>query len=116
MTQQDRENPMITGDMLIGRSAVRGNQGLLSAINPATHEKLGPDFGGGGIAEIEQACTLAQQAFDRYRETTAEQRAQFLEAIATGILALGITLIERAAMLSYSSRVNGVYRRSRLIR
>ena len=100
MTQQDRENPMITGDMLIGRSAVRGNQGLLSAINPATHEKLGPDFGGGGIAEIEQACTLAQQACDSYRETTAEQRAQFLEAIATGILALGATLIERASLES----------------
>ena len=91
---------MITGNMLIGQSAVRGDKGSLSAINPATHETLAPNFGVGGIADIEQACTLAQQAFDRYRETTAEQRAQFLEAIATGILALGITLIERASLES----------------
>ena len=89
---------MITGKMLIGQSAVLGDKGLLSAINPATHETLGPDFGVGGIADIEQACTLAQQACDRYRATTAEQRAQFLEAIATGILALGVTLIGRASL------------------
>ena len=53
---------MITGKMLIGQSAVRGDKGSLAAINPATHETLGPDFGVGGIADIEQACTLAQQA------------------------------------------------------
>lgn len=89
---------MITGKMLIGQSAVRGDKGSLSAINPATHETLGPDFGAGGIADIDQACTLAQQACDRYRATTPEQRAQFLEAIATGILALGVTLIGRASL------------------
>ena len=89
---------MITGKMLIGQSAVRGDNGSLSAINPATHEKLSPDFGVGDIADIDQACMLAQQACDRYRATTAEQRAQFLEAIATGILALGVTLIGRASL------------------
>ncbi|WP_407729958.1 aldehyde dehydrogenase (NADP(+)) [Pseudomonas helleri] len=91
---------MITGKMLIGQSAVRGDNGSLCAINPATHETLSPDFGVGGMTEIDQACTLAQQAFDRYRATTAEQRAQFLEAIATGILALGAALIERASLES----------------
>ncbi|MEO8488646.1 aldehyde dehydrogenase (NADP(+)) [Pseudomonas sp.] len=91
---------MISGNMLIGQSAVRGEDGVLSAINPATRETIGPDFGAGGIAEIEQACLLAEQACDSYRETTAQQRAQFLEAIASGILALGSTLIERAALES----------------
>ena len=91
---------MITGKMLIGQSAVRGDKGSLSAINPATLETLSPDFGAGGIAEIDQACTLAQHACDRYRATTPEQRAQFLEAIATGILALGAALIERASLES----------------
>ena len=62
MAQQTIGHMMITGKMLIGQSAVRGDKGLLSAINPATHETLGPDFGVGGIADIEQACTLAQQA------------------------------------------------------
>ncbi|TPG65686.1 aldehyde dehydrogenase family protein [Pseudomonas arsenicoxydans] len=101
--------------MLIGQSAVRGHKGLLSAINPATHEKIGPDFGAGGIAEIEQACLLAQQACDSYRETTAEQRAQFLEAIATGILALGATLIERAARESGLPAARLIIERSRTV-
>lgn len=90
----------ITGEMLIGQSSVRGNDGTLRAINPATNEKISPDFGAGGTAEVDRACTLAQQAFDIYRETTPEKRAQFLEEIANGILALGPTLIERAAQES----------------
>ena len=38
----------ITGEMLIGQSSVRGNEGTLRAINPANNEKIGPDFGAGG--------------------------------------------------------------------
>ncbi|MEO6918729.1 MAG: aldehyde dehydrogenase (NADP(+)) [Collimonas sp.] len=90
----------ITGEMLIGQSAVKGSEGTLRAINPATNEKIGPDFGAGSTADVDRACTLAQQAFDTYRETTPDQRAQFLEDIATGILALGTALIERATQES----------------
>ncbi|AMP01254.1 aldehyde dehydrogenase family protein [Collimonas arenae] len=90
----------ITGEMLIGQSAVRGTEGTLRAINPATNAKIGPDFGAGGASEVARACILAQQAFDTYRETTPEQRAQFLEEIANGILALGPALIERATQES----------------
>ena len=90
----------ITGEMLIGQTAVRGTEGSLRAVNPATNETIAPDFGAGSTAEVERACKLAQQAFDAYRETTPEQRAQFLEEIATGILALGPQLIERASQES----------------
>ena len=90
----------ITGEMLIGQSSVRGTEGTLRAINPATNEKIAPDFGAGGTTEVARACTLAQQAFDTYRETTPQQRAEFLEEIANGILALGPTLIERASQES----------------
>jgi NADP-dependent aldehyde dehydrogenase len=86
----------ITGDMLIGAQAVRGAQSTLQAINPSTGEVLGPDFHGGGQADVERACALAEAAFDTYRNTSSEQRAAFLEAIAAGIEALGDTLIERA--------------------
>ena len=106
---------MITGKMLIGQSAVRGDNGSLSAINPATHEKLSPDFGVGDIADIDQACMLAQQACDRYRATTAEQRAQFLEAIATGILALGVTLIGRASLETGLPAARLIIERSRTV-
>jgi len=86
----------ITGDMLIGASAVRGQQTQLHAINPATGDTLPPVFGGGGEAEAERACALAEAAFDAYRSTTPETRARLLEAIAAGIEALGDALIERA--------------------
>src|SRR5437868_12886051 len=86
----------ITGDMLIGASVVRGTVTRLQAINPATGEALGPDFHGGGAAEAERACALAEQAFDTYRATSPEARATFLEAIADGIEALGDTLVQRA--------------------
>ncbi|TDF62718.1 aldehyde dehydrogenase (NADP(+)) [Cupriavidus sp. L7L] len=86
----------ITGDMLIGAQAVRGTESTLQAINPATGETLGPDFHGGGQADVERACALAEAAFDTYRNTSSEQRAGFLDAIAAGIEALGDTLIERA--------------------
>jgi len=90
----------ITGEMLIGQSTVRGTEGSLRALNPATNQTIAPDFGAGGPAEVARACTLAQQAFDSYRATTPQQRAEFLEEIANGILALGPALIERATQES----------------
>ena len=86
----------ITGEMLIGASAVRGTQGDIHGIHPATGETLQPAFGGGGAAEVERACALAAAAFDTFRETTPEQRATFLEAAAQAILDLGDELVERA--------------------
>jgi alpha-ketoglutaric semialdehyde dehydrogenase len=65
-------------------------------INPATNEKLEPGFVSATPADLERACALADAAFDTFRETSLEQRARFLEAVATHILALGDALIERA--------------------
>jgi len=85
----------VTGAMLIGSRAVLGNSGEIHAINPATGEQLQPAFGGGSISDVDAACTLADAAFDSYRNTGLEQRAQFLDAIAQGLLDLGEQLIER---------------------
>jgi alpha-ketoglutaric semialdehyde dehydrogenase len=86
----------IQGEMLIGASAVRGTEGDIHGINPATGDKLQPAFGGGGAADVERACALAAAAFDTFRDTTQEQRAAFLEGAAQAILDLGDELIERA--------------------
>ncbi|KXV02778.1 2,5-dioxovalerate dehydrogenase [Caballeronia megalochromosomata] len=86
----------ITGDMLIGASAVRGTDATLRAFDPARNADLEPAFGGGGAAEVARAGDLAEAAFDEYRHAPLETRAQFLEAIADNIIALGDTLIERA--------------------
>ncbi|MEH6579812.1 MAG: aldehyde dehydrogenase (NADP(+)) [Amphritea sp.] len=86
----------ITGEMLIGAKAVMGQGNLIRAINPVTGDQLAPAFGGGGQAEVDQACALAREAFDTYRNTDLETRANFLEAIADNIMGLGETLVERA--------------------
>ncbi|HXN21336.1 MAG TPA: aldehyde dehydrogenase (NADP(+)) [Candidatus Dormibacteraeota bacterium] len=86
----------LTGEMLIGKSAVRGHESTLRAVNPALGTELQPSFGGGGFSEVDHACSLAQEAFDPYRETGLELRARFLETIAQGIIGLGETLVERA--------------------
>ena len=85
----------ISGELLIGRQSVRGTHGEIRAVDPATGETLGPAFGGATPQQLEQACALAAQAFDVYRETSLEQRAAFLEKIAANILDLGDALIER---------------------
>ncbi|MEW9583686.1 aldehyde dehydrogenase (NADP(+)) [Paraburkholderia sp. DGU8] len=87
----------ITGEMLIGRQAVRGEEQPLHAFNPATGSAIAePVFGSGGVAQVERACQLAHQAFDPYRALPLTVRAEFLERIADGITALGDALIERA--------------------
>ena len=90
----------ITGEMIIGAVTQHGTETVLHAMDPATGKTLEPVFHGGGAAEVERACALAEAAFDEYRNTTPEVRAKFLETIATGIEALGDTLIERAHLES----------------
>lgn len=86
---------MITGEMLIGSGTVRGTEGKLRAINPVTGEELDPEFGAGTKSDVDAACSLAEEAFNPFRAMPLEKRAQFLEAIAQGILDLGDALIER---------------------
>tara|TARA_R110002049_G_scaffold83587_2_gene212796 strand:- start:1182 stop:2756 length:1575 start_codon:yes stop_codon:yes gene_type:complete len=86
----------IRGEMLIGQQAVTGTQANIQAVNPATGEKLAPVYVGGSRAHVEQACELAEAAYGTYRETSLEERATFLETIASEIEAIGSELIDRA--------------------
>ena len=90
----------ISGEMIIGQRLVRGTAGFAKAIDPSRGTALEPEFGQATVADVDAACTLAWQAFDAFRDTTPEQRARFLEAIAEGIIALGPILIERATQES----------------
>jgi NADP-dependent aldehyde dehydrogenase len=90
----------IAGNLLIGHLTVRGNQGTSYAIDAATGEQMEPAYGGASQQHLDAACALAWQAFDSYRETTLESRAQFLERIASNILDLGDELIERCVLES----------------
>ena len=85
----------VTGEMLIGATALRGTDKPIRAVDAATGKPLEPAFGGGTAADVDRACALAWAAFDAYRETGLEERARFLEAIAQGILDTGDPLVER---------------------
>ncbi len=82
--------------MIIGRRVLRGAAGELYSLEAATGKKLEPSFGGGQVEDVDQACALAESAFDAYRALPDERRAAFLEKIAEEILALGDDLIVRA--------------------
>jgi NADP-dependent aldehyde dehydrogenase len=86
----------LTGNLLIGQHAVTGHREAIRAINPATGLPLEPAYFGGAGEHVEQACALASAAFDGYRATSLDARAEFLETIATEIEALGDELIDRA--------------------
>lgn len=68
----------------------------LSSFNPATNEIRSDQFIAATAEDIEEAMLKATNAFEQYRSTTPEQRAQFLEAIADEILALDNELIHAA--------------------
>lgn len=91
---------MINGEMFIGARAVKGSVGEVRAVNPETGETLEPAYAGATREQVDEACRLADEAFDTYRGADPETRAQFLEAIAQNILDLGDALIERVMVES----------------
>ncbi|MDM9629311.1 aldehyde dehydrogenase (NADP(+)) [Rhizobium sp. S152] len=86
----------ISGDLLIGGVAVRGTAKEFKGVNAATGGSLEPGFAGATTDDVAKAAALAWEAFPVYRETSLEQRAAFLEAIAEAIIEIGDELIVRA--------------------
>lgn len=87
---------IVEGRSLIGQDAVAGGEAAVWGVNPSDGSRLEPAFPGVSVAQVGQACALAWDAYDAYREASLEQRAAFLEAIAAQIEALGDVLIDRA--------------------
>lgn len=82
--------------MIIAGTPVRGTGTQIQGFDPAAGTPLEPIYHHGDSTNVEAACAAAAEAFDSYRATTSEQRAQFLEAIAANIEAISEPLIERA--------------------
>jgi len=80
----------IIGDALSGDGSI-----LFYAENPANGARLEPGFHEASEKEIWHAIEKAEQAFQTYRNKSGRQRAEFLEAIAEEITALGDELIVR---------------------
>ncbi|MSU24033.1 MAG: aldehyde dehydrogenase (NADP(+)) [Opitutus sp.] len=87
--------------ILHGKSLLAGTTGATGgatfrAVNPATGERLAPDFHEASGAEVARALDASAAAFAVYRAIPAAERATLLETIATEIEALGDALLQRA--------------------
>ena len=87
----------VSGQLFIGARRVRAQRSF-RATDPATGEFLEPAIGSATPGDVNAACELAWQAFHVYRQTSREDRAAFLNAIAGQILELGDELLERATL------------------
>ena len=86
---------IITGEALIGGVAVKGTGAAIRAYNPSLQQQMEPEFHSVDVAQIDQACRLADDAFDTFRALSDEKRAVFLETIGEQIMSLGDVLVER---------------------
>ena len=87
---------MLKGYNLIGfKESAEGDQ-QVKAYSPVQQDYLPETFFIATSKEVDDAVALAAGAFERYRNCTAEEKAVFLETIATEIVALGDGLISRA--------------------
>ena len=75
---------------------VAGGPRTFRAFNPATLQNLEETFHCASASDAGLAVEKAAAAFPLFSSRTPEERALFLEAIATEIEALGNRLIERA--------------------
>jgi NADP-dependent aldehyde dehydrogenase len=88
----------LTGNLIIGANEVPATEGTMKALNPATNQLIEPDFAFGGVADVDQAALLADEAFDHYSHTSLARRAAFLESIADNLDAVRHELAARAAL------------------
>jgi len=96
MTATMPDTTRLTGQMLIAGSPVRGSGTPVRGFNPTTGQQLEPTYPYGDATHVDSACSAAGSAFAAYRSTTAEQRAEFLEAIAANIEAIRDDIAARA--------------------
>jgi NADP-dependent aldehyde dehydrogenase len=88
----------LTGDLLIGAARVPATAGTMKALNPATGEYLEPEFAFGGVAEVDRALRLADEAFDSYSHTGPAERAAFLDLVADRLEAVKDELAARTSL------------------
>ena len=85
----------LTGTSIIGAARGQGSESIGQSINPATNETLDPNYITATAAEMEQAVSLAVEAFKTYRHTSGAEKAVFLRTIADNIEAAIEELVAR---------------------
>jgi len=85
----------LSGTLFIGRRRI-SRAPAFYGMNPATGEKLEPAFSTADADDVRLACELAAEAFQPYRRASLQNRAHFLETIASKIDGSGEELLQRA--------------------
>jgi len=85
----------LTGHLVVGFARV-STPDTYNGIDAASGDPLDPPLSIAGPAEIEEACSLAEAAFDVYRQSDLALRARFLDLCGENIMALGDELLDRA--------------------
>lgn len=88
------------GHQIIAGETSADHPNAFQAINPATGLAIDPPFAKASAKELDRAMIAAEEAFESYRLTTGEKRADFLDAIADGIESLGDALLDRFTLES----------------
>ena len=86
----------LTGELFIASKRVRRDGPGFKAVAAATGAEIEPSFSVATPEDVETACAAAEAAFPIYSNLPRAKRAEFLDAIAEEIEALGDALIERA--------------------
>lgn len=87
----------ILTENIIGYSTSAESDKTVQGINPATGQALPEKFAIATVKDVDEAMDRAIQAFHILKNTSAEQRAKFLEDIADEMEAFGDILVERAS-------------------
>jgi len=85
---------MITGKNFIGNKLSANGTDTHKTFNPKLNVENSYNFYAATINEVDEAVQLASQAFKEYRKISGKKRAEFLNAIADEILALGDDLVQ----------------------
>ncbi|WP_166366415.1 aldehyde dehydrogenase (NADP(+)) [Pseudomonas akapageensis] len=104
---------------ILGKNFIAGGRSAsgsktLQSLNASTGEELPYTFWQATPEEVEQACVAAVQASQIFRTTSAEKRAEFLDAVASEIDALGQDFVETvcAETALPSARIQGEQKRT----
>ena len=106
MTATTADWTHLTGQMLIAGALVTGTGQEIRGFDPAAGAELEPGYRYGDTTHVDAACAAAAEAFGPYRSTTSEQRARFLEAVATNLETISVALVARAVAESGLSLIH----------
>jgi 2,5-dioxopentanoate dehydrogenase len=84
----------ISGKILVNGNWQKGQGGSFNAVNPTNGKNTETQFSKANAEQVEQAAAAAEQAFNIYRLTSLEERAQFLHTCADEIMALADELLD----------------------